>query len=194
MRRAPQTSRTQAADRPSRNAILKLGPIGYRSIEAIREYANNPRKHPEKQIVKLMASISEFGIVLPLLVDSFGVLVAGHGVLAAAKRLGYRFHRSARPSGHDEEWRRAVRASVEGCDETAEDREAPISFRAGGAGPGGEFRQALPCGPPRCRPAAHPFPRQPAGGGVGHGAEALQRAGVGSDHRPQITRDAADLL
>lgn len=89
MRRALQTSRTQAADRPSRNAILKLGTIQYRPIEAIREYANNPRKHPEKQIVKLMASVSEFGIVMPLLVDSFSELIAGHAVLMAAKCLGY---------------------------------------------------------------------------------------------------------
>jgi len=39
MRRAPQTSKTQAADRPPRNAILKLGPIEYRPIDAIREFA-----------------------------------------------------------------------------------------------------------------------------------------------------------
>ncbi|WP_188063304.1 hypothetical protein [Sphingobium sp. KCTC 72723] len=32
-------------------------------------YANNPRRHPEKQLVALEASIREFGFLLPVLID-----------------------------------------------------------------------------------------------------------------------------
>jgi ParB-like nuclease domain len=68
----------------------KLGAIGYVRADSLTPYAGNPRKHPEKQIVKLMASISEFGIAMPILVDVNNIVIAGHAVLEAAKRLGMR--------------------------------------------------------------------------------------------------------
>lgn len=68
----------------------RLGPIEYRSIDAIRSYGRKLRKHPESQIVKLMASINEFGFALPLLIDENGELIVGEARLEAAKRLGMR--------------------------------------------------------------------------------------------------------
>ncbi|QNE33032.1 DNA methylase N-4 [Sphingomonas sp. NBWT7] len=79
-------TRNKAADLP---AVLeqRLGPISYRPLAEIQAYAGNPRKHPEKQIVQLMASMRHFGFALPLLVDVHGVLICGHARLEAARRL-----------------------------------------------------------------------------------------------------------
>jgi DNA modification methylase len=66
----------------------RLGPIEYWDIDKVTAYDRNPRKHPEKQIVKLMASISEFGMALPILVDADGVIICGHARIEAAGRLG----------------------------------------------------------------------------------------------------------
>ncbi len=48
----------------------------------------NPRVHPARQIKALCRSITEFGFVVPLLVDRKGVVVGGHARLEAAKKLG----------------------------------------------------------------------------------------------------------
>lgn len=69
-----------------RNISSRLGPIEYRSPVALTAYANNPRKHPEKQLIKLMASIREFGFALPVLVDAARVIIAGHARVEAAAR------------------------------------------------------------------------------------------------------------
>lgn len=66
----------------------KLGAIEHVPIDRLRAYSNNPRKHPEKQIVKLVASVREFGIALPILVDSNWIIIAGAAVVEAARRLG----------------------------------------------------------------------------------------------------------
>jgi DNA modification methylase len=66
----------------------RLGPIEYEQIGALTAYEKTPRRHPEKQIVKLMASIREFGFALPLLVDAEGTIIAGHARIEAARRLG----------------------------------------------------------------------------------------------------------
>lgn len=55
---------------------------------ALIPYANNARVHPEKQIKKLMASIEEYDIVLPVLIDDANGIIAGHGIVEAASRLG----------------------------------------------------------------------------------------------------------
>ena len=51
-------------------------------------YANNARTHSEEQIAQIMASIKEFGFVNPILIGESGIIIAGHGRLEAAKRLG----------------------------------------------------------------------------------------------------------
>ena len=57
------------------------------AIRSLAAYDNNPRRHPEKQIVKLMAPISEFGFALPVLVDAERIIIAGHARIEAARRL-----------------------------------------------------------------------------------------------------------
>src|SRR5690349_10307759 len=50
-------------------------------------YANNSRTHTDAQVAKIAASIVEFGFTNPILVAD-GVILAGHGRLAAARKLG----------------------------------------------------------------------------------------------------------
>ena len=51
-------------------------------------YARNARTHSDAQVTQIAASIAEFGFTNPILAGSDGVIVAGHGRLAAAQKLG----------------------------------------------------------------------------------------------------------
>lgn len=51
-------------------------------------YANNSRTHSDEQISQVASSIKEFGFTNPVLVDSDGGIIAGHGRVMAAKKLG----------------------------------------------------------------------------------------------------------
>ncbi|SCK61231.1 DNA modification methylase [Variovorax sp. HW608] len=51
-------------------------------------YARNARTHSDPQVAQIAASIVEFGFTNPILAGSDGVIVAGHGRLAAAQKLG----------------------------------------------------------------------------------------------------------
>lgn len=66
----------------------KLGPIEYRPLASLKRYENNPRKHPEKQLVKLAGSIREFGFAMPILIDEQDIIIAGEARLEAARRVG----------------------------------------------------------------------------------------------------------
>ena len=61
--------------------------VVWRSLDALREFPGNPRRHPEAQISALMKSIRRFW-TNPILVDEAGTILAGHGRWEAAKRLG----------------------------------------------------------------------------------------------------------
>ena len=54
----------------------------------LKPYDGNPRIHSDKQIQKLQASIQEYGIVLPVLVGTDNVIIAGHAVVRACVNLG----------------------------------------------------------------------------------------------------------
>ena len=51
-------------------------------------YINNAKTHPEEQVIKIAASIKEFGFNAPILVDGDNQIIAGHGRLQAAKKIG----------------------------------------------------------------------------------------------------------
>lgn len=57
-------------------------------IRALKAYARNARKHGDKQVDLIARSIREFGFLNPILVDGANSIVAGHGRLEAARRLG----------------------------------------------------------------------------------------------------------
>jgi DNA modification methylase len=58
-------------------------------IEELKPYGRNARTHDDKQLAVIAASITTFGFTNPVLVDKNNIIVAGHGRVAAAKRLGY---------------------------------------------------------------------------------------------------------
>jgi DNA modification methylase len=64
---------------------LQVTPV---PVAALVPYAENARTHSDAQVAQIADSIAEFGFVNPVLVDAAGVLVAGHGRVMAAKRLG----------------------------------------------------------------------------------------------------------
>jgi hypothetical protein len=57
-------------------------------IDRLRQYERNPRTHSEAQVHQIAASMIEFGWTNPVLVDEQGGVLAGHGRLLAARKLG----------------------------------------------------------------------------------------------------------
>jgi hypothetical protein len=51
-------------------------------------YARNSRTHSDEQITQIAASIKEFGFLNPVIVDGENGIIAGHGRVMAAKKLG----------------------------------------------------------------------------------------------------------
>jgi ParB-like chromosome segregation protein Spo0J len=62
--------------------------VAYLPLDRVRPDPGNARRHSEKQIRQIARSIETFGFNVPILVDGGGNVVAGHGRLAAARRLG----------------------------------------------------------------------------------------------------------
>jgi DNA modification methylase len=59
-----------------------------RPIEALIPYARNSRTHSDEQVAQVAASIREFGFTNPVLIDEQGGIIAGHGRVLAARKLG----------------------------------------------------------------------------------------------------------
>ena len=57
-------------------------------IDRLVPYARNPRTHSEEQVIQIAASIAEFGFTNPILVDTQAGIIAGHGRLLGAGKLG----------------------------------------------------------------------------------------------------------
>lgn len=62
--------------------------IERRKVVDLIPYAKNSRIHSEEQIVQIAKSILEWGWTNPVLVDESGMIIAGHGRVMAAQRLG----------------------------------------------------------------------------------------------------------
>jgi DNA modification methylase len=58
------------------------------SINRLRPYERNPRTHSEAQVDQIAASMVEFGWTNPILIDEDAGILAGHGRLLAARKLG----------------------------------------------------------------------------------------------------------
>jgi len=59
------------------------------AVEALIPYAKNSRTHSDAQVAQIAASIKEFGWTNPILIDGTKGIIAGHGRLMAARKLGY---------------------------------------------------------------------------------------------------------
>ena len=62
--------------------------VAYIATTDVIPYANNPRTHSDQQVAQVAASIKEFGFNNPILLDEHNGIIAGHGRLAAAQKLG----------------------------------------------------------------------------------------------------------
>jgi len=65
-------------------------------ISEVHGYENNSRTHSQEQIEKICNSIEEFGFTNPILIDEKNMIIAGHGRVMSAKKLGIEkvpFHR-----------------------------------------------------------------------------------------------------
>lgn len=72
---------------PLRNGMEEAAKIDYLLVNTLIPYANNARTHDDAMVAQLAASIKEFGFRNPILVDGVGI-IAGHGRLLAARKLG----------------------------------------------------------------------------------------------------------
>ncbi len=62
--------------------------VEYRPLAGLIPYCNNARTHSEAQVAQIAASMVEFGFTNPVLVDGNNGVVAGHGRVLAARKLG----------------------------------------------------------------------------------------------------------
>jgi ParB-like chromosome segregation protein Spo0J len=58
------------------------------SIEKLIPYVNNARTHSDAQVAQIAASIKEFGFNNPVLIADDNSIIAGHGRVMAARKLG----------------------------------------------------------------------------------------------------------
>src|ERR1017187_57605 len=62
--------------------------IEQRKLSDLTPYPRNPRRHSDAQIAQIAGSIAQFGFNAPILIDSRGNIIAGHGRYLASLKLG----------------------------------------------------------------------------------------------------------
>lgn len=62
--------------------------IEHLKVEDLIPYATNSRTHSPEQVAQIAASMVEFGWTNPVLIDARGTIIAGHGRVMAARKLG----------------------------------------------------------------------------------------------------------
>jgi DNA modification methylase len=68
--------------------MLGATKIEWQSVDKLIPYAKNARTHSDEQVAQIAGSIKEFGFNNPVLVDKDNSIIAGHGRLMAARKLG----------------------------------------------------------------------------------------------------------
>jgi len=87
--------------------MAKIAKVQEVDVDLLRPYENNAKVHGEDQVEKLCRSIREFGFISPCLIDSDHNVIAGHGRIMAAKKLGMEKVPCLFVDGLSEEQRRA---------------------------------------------------------------------------------------
>lgn len=90
-RRSRNNAETKVADalaRPPRNDLQPKLLTEMRPIDALNPSKYRTRVTKPELLAKLISSISQYGLILPILVDRDGNIIAGHGLWEAAKKLG----------------------------------------------------------------------------------------------------------
>jgi hypothetical protein len=83
--------------------------LTYRAVGDLIPDPRNARTHPKRQIEQLRASIEAFGFTNPILADTEGRIIAGHGRLQAARAMGLAEVPTIILSGLSEAQKRALR-------------------------------------------------------------------------------------
>ena len=78
------------------------------AVTTLVPYAKNSRTHKASQIAQLAAAIERFGFTNPVLIDEIGGIIAGHGRVMAAQKLGLVDVPVIRVEGLSEDERRAL--------------------------------------------------------------------------------------
>lgn len=68
--------------------MSKLPDYKTASVSSLIPYARNSRTHSDEQVGKIAASIKEFGFLNPVIIDGENGIIAGHGRILAAQKLG----------------------------------------------------------------------------------------------------------
>jgi ParB-like chromosome segregation protein Spo0J len=87
----PEQSTNSGDERGSERARTLSGldlAVDHRAVESLIPYARNARTHSDAQVAQIAASIRAFGWTNPILVDGTNGVIAGHGRLLAARKLG----------------------------------------------------------------------------------------------------------
>ncbi len=96
-------------------------------LDRLKPYARNAKMHGADQVAKIAASMAEFGWTVPCLVSDDGELIAGHGRVLAAEKLGLK-DAPVIVLGHlTDEQRRAYRIADNKLTELGEWDEAVLS-------------------------------------------------------------------
>jgi len=77
------------------------------NIADIKEYENNAKRHPKKQIEQIKKSIQDFGFNDPIAIDENNMIIEGHGRFKAIKELGWQEVECIRLTNLDEEKKKA---------------------------------------------------------------------------------------
>jgi DNA modification methylase len=72
------------SDGPLRRDLV----VEYRPLDLLIPYASNARTHSDAQVAEIAGSIRAFGFTNPALIAEDGTLIAGHGRVLAARKLG----------------------------------------------------------------------------------------------------------
>ena len=70
--------------------VPPLGPVEQLAIDLLKPYPGNARTHDDRQLQKIAASLESFGWMNPILAETDGTIIAGHGRWLAAKRLAFK--------------------------------------------------------------------------------------------------------
>lgn len=79
---------TQTKRQPAPGAAVETPQLQQLALDALIPYARNSRTHSDEQVAQIAASIREFGFTNPVLVDADNGIIAGHGRVLAARKLG----------------------------------------------------------------------------------------------------------
>ena len=68
--------------------MAKIAEVQEVSLQMLKPYAKNAKKHPQEQVDLIERSIKEYGFLNPCLIDKEYNVIAGHGRIMAAKQMG----------------------------------------------------------------------------------------------------------